>query len=231
MIKSLFEDFINLIYPRTCTACGQSLYRHEEVLCSQCLIHLPKTYYEKDPNNPLVSLFWGKISVEMIASFYFFNKGNKVQNLIHLLKYKDRPDVGVYIGKRYGVFLMKNPIFSSVDVIIPVPLHVSKLKIRGYNQAEMFAQGLSASMGLPVDNSSFVRNTATETQTRKTKLERWENVKNKFAVINQDNIKDKHILLVDDVITTGATLEACAQVLLEIQGVKISLASIAVAHY
>ena len=231
MLKSLFEDFLNLIYPITCVACGNTLFRHEEVICSHCLIHLPKTFYHDDSENPLFQLFWGKIPIEMISSFYFFNKGNKVQNLIHLLKYKNRPDIGVYIGKRYGRFLLKNPILSQVDMIIPVPLHSSKMKIRGYNQAEMFAQGLAMSMKIPVDITSFIRNTATETQTRKTKLERWENVKNKFITKNQENIMNKHILLVDDVITTGSTLEACAEILLQTPGVKISMASIAVAHY
>lgn len=167
----------------------------------------------------------------MIASFYFFNKGNKVQNFIHLLKYKNRPDIGVYIGKRYGGLIKTQKIFASVDLIIPVPLHPTKQKLRGYNQAEVFADGLSQSMKIPVDIKSFIRSEATETQTRKSKLERWENVKNKFIVTNQENIEDKHILLVDDVITTGSTLEACASVLLQCPGVKISMASIAVAHH
>ncbi len=231
MMKSLFEDFLNLIYPRTCAACGNTLFRHEEVICSHCLIHLPKTFFHKDEKNPLFQLFWGKIPIEMITSFYFFNKGNKVQNLIHLLKYKNRPDIGVYIGKRYGSFLKKSPILSSVDMIIPVPLHQSKLKLRGYNQAEVFANGLGASMNIPVDITSFIRTTATETQTKKSKLQRWENVRNKFEIKNQENIANKHILLVDDVITTGSTLEACAEILLQNPGVKISFASIAVAHH
>lgn len=231
MIQSWLEDFLNLIYPRTCAACGNTLFRHEEVICSHCLLHLPKTFYHEDIKNPLFSLFWGKIQIEMISSFYFYNKGNHVQNLIHLLKYKGRPDIGVYMGKRYGQYLKLSENFNSIDVIIPVPLHQSKLKIRGYNQAELFAQGLSASMNLPVDNYSFIRNLATETQTKKSKLERWENVKDKFVIEHEENIRGKHILLVDDVITTGSTLEACAQVLLQQPGVKISMTSIAAAHH
>lgn len=231
MIQSLLEDFINLIYPRTCVACGNTLFRHEEVICSHCLVHLPKTFYHKDANNPLLSLFWGKIPIEMVACFYFYNKGNKVQNLIHQLKYKNRPEVGVYLGKRYGSYLKKSPLFSSVDVIIPVPLHQTKQRKRGYNQAEKIAEGLSSSMEIPYDSKSFIRSHATETQTRKTKEERWENVKNKFKVEESDKIKNRHILLVDDVITTGSTLEACAQVLLDEEGVKVSMVSIAAAHH
>lgn len=231
MIQSLLEDFLHLIYPSTCEACGNTLYRHEEILCSHCLIHLPKTFYHKDPHNPLFHLFWGKIPLEMIASFYFYNKGNKVQHLVHQMKYKNRPEIGIYIGKRYGPYLKKNEKFKTVDMIIPVPLHKSKLKKRGYNQAEKFAQGLSESMEIPYNTTSFIRKGATETQTRKTKQERWENVKNKFEVVNPPSIQNKHILLVDDVITTGSTLEACAQVLLEHEGVKMSLASIAAAHH
>lgn len=230
MIQSLLEDFLNLIYPRTCMACGNTLFRHEEIICSHCLIHLPKTFYHKDPKNPLLSLFWGKIPIEMVSAFYFYNKGNKVQNLIHQLKYKKQPEVGIYLGKRYGVFLKKSEFFENISLIIPVPLHHTKQKIRGYNQAEMIAKGLSISMDVPYDCTSFIRSSATETQTKKTKLERWENVKNKFKVEDSDIIKNQHILLVDDVITTGSTLEACAQVLLEVEGVKVSMASIAAAH-
>jgi len=231
MFKSLLEDFLNLVYPRTCAACGNTLFRHEEVLCTHCIIHLPKTFYHKDKENPLFMLFWGKIQIEMISSLYFYNKGNKVQALIHQLKYKNRPDIGVFIGKRYGVSLKNSKLFYDVDVIIPVPLHQKKQEIRGYNQAEMFARGLSKTMGIPYDATSFIRKVHTETQTKKTKLERWENVKDKFAIEHIENIEDKHILLVDDVITTGSTIEACAQVLLRVAGVKISIASIAVAHY
>jgi len=231
MIQSLLEDFLHLIYPRTCAACGNSLYRHEDLLCSHCLIHLPKTFYHKDESNPLFHLFWGKIPIEMISAFYFYNKGNKVQHLVHQLKYKNRPEIGIYMGKRYGQYLKTNEKFKTVDVIIPVPLHHSKLKKRGYNQAEKFAIGLSESMEIPYDVESFKRTTATETQTRKTKQERWENVKNKFEVVHPTQIAGKHVLLVDDVITTGSTLEACAHILLEQNNVKISFASIAAAHH
>ncbi len=231
MIQSLLEDFLHLIYPRTCAACGNSLYRYEALLCSYCLIHLPKTFYHKDDTNPLFHLFWGKIPIEMIASFYFYNKGNKVQHLVHQLKYKNRPEIGIYLGKTYGQYLKKVERFKEVDVIIPVPLHHSKLKKRGYNQAEKFAAGLSESMEIPYDVESFIRTAATETQTRKTKQERWENVKNKFDVTQPNEIIGKHILLVDDVITTGSTLEACAQILLRQEDVKISFASIAAAHH
>jgi len=231
MIQSLWADFLDLIYPRTCAACGNTLYQHEEVICSSCLVHLPKTFFHKDANNPLLSLFWGKIPIEMVSSFYFYNKGNKVQNLIHQLKYKKRPEIGVYLGKRYGNYLKKSPCFSSINVIIPVPLHQSKKIKRGYNQAEMIVQGLSSSMDIPYDSTSFIRSMATETQTRKSKQERWENVKNKFKVVEPEELKNKHILLVDDVITTGSTMEACAQVLLEEEGVKVSMVSIAAAHY
>lgn len=231
MIQSLLEDFLHLVYPRTCAACGNSLYRHEDLLCSHCLIHLPKTFYHKDESNPLFHLFWGKIPIEMISAFYFYNKGNKVQHLVHQLKYKNRPEIGVYLGKRYGQYLKTNAKYKTVDVIIPVPLHHTKLKTRGYNQAEKFAMGLSERMEIPYDFESFIRTTATETQTRKTKQERWENVKNKFEVVHPNQIAGKHILLVDDVITTGSTLEACAHILLAQNNVKISFASIAAAHH
>lgn len=231
MIQTWLDDLLHLVYPKLCAACGRTLYRNENILCSHCLIHLPKTFYHKDHANPLFHLFWGKIPIEMITAFYFYNKGNKVQNLIHQLKYNNRPDIGIYLGKRYGQYLKNDELLKTIDLIIPVPLHQNKLKKRGYNQAEKFADGLAESMNVKVDTSSFIRKVETETQTRKSKQERWENVKNKFEVIAAENIKGNHILLVDDVITTGSTMEACAQVLLSIEGVKISMAGIAAAHH
>ncbi|OYT16944.1 MAG: amidophosphoribosyltransferase [Bacteroidetes bacterium 4572_77] len=231
MIKSLIEDFLNLIYPRTCAACGNTLFRHEEVLCSHCLIHLPKTFFHTDDENPLSMIFWGKIPFKMITAFYYYNKGNKVQNLVHQLKYNKRADIGIYLGERYGQYLNKSPYFKDIDLIIPVPLHEKKMKIRGYNQAEMFAKGLSKSMKIPYDTTTLIRNTHTETQTKKSKEERWENVKGKFSLNNKEELEGKHMLLVDDVITTGATMESCARTLLEAKGAMVSFASIAAAHH
>jgi ComF family protein len=221
------DDLISLFYPRVCLACGNTLFRHEETICTYCLFHLPKTNFHKEADNPVSRIFWGRIPLFSAAAYYHFGKGGKVQHLVHQLKYKGHQEVGVYIGKLYGIELLESPLFSGIDFVIPVPLHPSKLKKRGYNQSEMFASGLSATMPVQLDVHSLYRTYASETQTRKSRFSRWENVKEIFAIRDEKNLCGKHILLVDDVITTGATIEACASMLLKIPEVKVSVAALA----
>lgn len=226
---SLLDDFISLIYPKICAACGNSLFKHEEVLCNFCEFHLPQTNFHMEEENPVAALFYGRTKVESAAAYYHFNKGSKVQRLIHLLKYKGRRDIGIYLGKQYGSFLKTSPFFNSIEVIIPVPLHWKKQRKRGYNQSEQFASGLGISMKIPLDTHTLYRKKATETQTKKSRFKRWENVAEIFALKEPEKLVGKHILLVDDVITTGATLEACLLALNEIPGIRISVATIAAA--
>ncbi|NVO18697.1 MAG: ComF family protein [Bacteroidetes bacterium] len=227
--KDLIRDFISLLYPRLCFACGNSLFKHEQVLCTHCLFDLPRTNFHLQPDNPLDKVFWGRVPVKKTAALFYFTKGGKVQHLVHQLKYKGRKEVGIYTGIILGAELKKTPSFDGIDLIIPVPLHPRKQKKRGYNQSEQFAIGLSESTGIEMDIKSFVRTIATETQTRKSRFARFENVKEIFKVTNPLALENKHLLLVDDVITTGSTLESCANILLQIPGVSISMASIAYA--
>jgi len=229
MIKQLGNDLLSLFFPRVCLACGNSLFRNEEVLCFSCLYHLPKTNFHLQADNPVARQFWGKINFESASSFYYFSKGAKVQHLVHQLKYKGYKEIGSHIGKIYGAELVKSPLFNSVTGVIPVPLHPRKQAKRGYNQAEWFARGLAASMGVEMDTSSLVRAFASETQTRKSRFNRWENVKEIFRIDDIGRQAGKHILLVDDVITTGSTLEAAGHTLFQVPGIKISVASIACA--
>jgi ComF family protein len=226
---SLIDDFISLIYPNICAACGNSLFKHEEVLCNFCEFHLPQTNFHMDVDNPVAAIFWGRIKLESAASYYHFNKGSKVQRLIHLLKYKGRRDIGIYLGRQYGHFLKNSPLFNTVDVVLPVPLHWKKLRKRGYNQSEQFALGLGKSMKIPVDTLTLYRKLATLTQTKKSRFKRWENVAEIFALREPEKLSGKHVLLVDDVITTGATIEASILALNAIPGIRISVASIAAA--
>lgn len=221
------NDLISLFYPRTCMACGNTLFRHEDTICTYCLFHLPKTHFHKEADNPVSRIFWGRVPLASAAACYHFGKGGKVQHLIHQLKYKGHQEVGVYIGKLYGLELLESPLFSGVDIVIPVPLHRSKQRKRGYNQSEMFAVGLSTSMPAILDVHALYRTFASETQTKKSRFNRWENVKEIFALRDEDILQGKHLLLVDDVITTGATIEACAAMLLKVPGVKVSVAAIA----
>lgn len=175
--------------------------------------------------------FWGRIPIEYATSYFFFVKSSDFQHLLHELKYNGRSDIGVYLGKRFGSELVQQPEFSHFDSIIPVPLHRDKQKKRGYNQSEMIALGLSESMGVPVDTKTLTRTSYNETQTKKSRIERWENVKSVFSAEPNSNLNGKHVLIVDDVMTTGATIEGCANaLLLRNPNVKISVATLAYAH-
>jgi len=230
-MKTLLSDFAGLFYPDTCQACGNSLYKGENIICTFCMYHLPKTNYHEDEDNPVIRHFWGKVNITAAASYFFFNKGQKVQKLIHRLKYKGQKEIGLKIGELYGSELTKSGIFCTADLIVPVPLHKSRLRTRGYNQSDFFAKGLSAAMNIPAETALLTRNKKTETQTKKNRFSRWENVNEVFSVLTEKNIEGKHFLLVDDVITTGSTLTACAEVLLKHKDTKVSIASIAYAYH
>ena len=223
------DDFISLIFPKICAGCGNSLWKNEEVLCHFCEFHLPKTNFHLDEENPVSRLFWGRAKIERGTAFLYFNKGNRVQRLVHQLKYKGRKDIGIYLGAQYGNILRNIVPFNAVHAIIPVPLHKKKYMQRGYNQSEQFAIGLAGSMNVPVNRFLLSRIKATETQTRKSRFNRYQNVREIFTIGNPEEFKDQHLLLVDDVITTGATLESCIEALFKIPGVKISIACIATA--
>ena len=229
MLKQTAESILSLFYPRVCLACGNSLFKNEEILCFSCVYKLPKTNFHLEEDNAVARQFWGKINFSSAASFYYFTKGSKVQHLVHQLKYKGYKEIGFHVGKLYGPELLKSPGFKSVTSVIPVPLHPRKLAKRGYNQAEWFARGLAESMKINLDVETLIRAQASETQTRKSRFNRWENVKEIFRVNDPLRQAGKHVLLVDDVITTGSTLEAAGHELFRIPGISISVASIACA--
>jgi len=223
----LIKDFLALIFPHVCVACGKPLYKTENCICMLCIYHLPKTNFHLDKENPIAKIFWGRVEIVAAASYYSFTKGGKVQHLIHQLKYKGQKEIGVTLGKLYGIELKESVDFQKVDLIIPVPLHKNKLRKRGYNQSESIAEGLSKGMGIPTNFKSLVRAVASESQTRKSRFNRWKNVESVFQVKDEHPLIGKHILLVDDVITTGSTLEACAQTLIKIPGVSVSVVTLA----
>ena len=227
---SFFSDFIHLFYPKLCVACGNSLFKDEKELCLQCIYNLPKTNYHTQTQNPIEKLFWGRVSIDKVTAFYFFKKDSKVQNILHELKYDNNQEIGELVGELYGNELVKADWMQNIDVIIPVPLGPKKQRIRGYNQSECFAKGLSKATGIKLDIQTLIRNKDTETQTRKSRIERWQNVETIFEVVQPENIENMTVLLVDDVVTTGATLEACANKLLAIKGVNVSIATIAFAN-
>lgn len=206
----MFADFFNLIFPKLCAACGNTLLKQEHIICTSCQFNLPKTNFHLHQDNDICRVFWGRIQIEMAAAFYKFSKKSKVQHLLHQLKYKGNKEVGELVGELYGYELKKAPLFEGIDVIIPVPLHPKKKKIRGYNQSEWIAKGLSKTMDIELDTTSVYRKVHTQTQTKKARYDRWENVDSIFGINHPEKLKNKKVLIVDDVITTGATIEACA---------------------
>lgn len=214
LLSTVKEDLLSLLYPNLCCACGDAIKNNEQIICLDCQWRMPQTNFHLDPANSMIKKFWGRVPVLQAASYYFFQKDGRVQHLLHELKYKGRTDVGETLGRMYGSILLDDDsLFSKADIIIPVPLHYEKLRKRGYNQSDFFAKGLSQSLGIPWSDSLMQRNIFTETQTGKNRIERWENVEEIFELRNNEDFKDKHIILVDDVVTTGATLEACANAL------------------
>jgi ComF family protein len=230
-LVSVWDDLLCLFFPNLCAGCGRPLLRGEHVICTLCIFHLPKTYFHQDSDNVLNKVFWGRVGLEGVAAYLYFQKGGTVQHLLHQLKYKGNKDIGIRIGKLYGLELIQADIFREVEAIVPVPLHPRKLRKRGYNQSLMFAEGLASVMKKDLETRSLYRKEFSQTQTRKSRYSRWENVEDIFAVRHPSRIAGKHLLLVDDVITTGATTEACAQALLQVPGVRVSVAAIAFASF
>lgn len=229
-IYSWFTDLFGLLFPDLCAACGQPLVRGEKVICMGCHYNLPRTDFHLFEDNPVSRVFYGRVHLEAATSYLFFNKGGKVQHLIHQLKYKKNKEVGIYLGKLLGHDLTKAGLFQHIQIVVPVPLHPKKQRIRGYNQSEQIAIGLAEAMQISYSKNNLIRNTFTETQTKKSRYSRWQNVSGKFSVIYPEKLEGKNVLLVDDVLTTGATLEACAQELKKIRGIKVSVATLAYAQ-
>ncbi len=221
-------DFIGLFFPKICASCDNNLMRNERFLCTQCLWELPKTNFHNDIENEVAKTFWGRVVVENATAHFYFQKGGHVQKLLHKLKYKNQKEIGVELGKIIGFDLL-GTAYSAIDMVIPVPLHKSKLRKRGYNQSEYIARGISEILKKPLDTKSLVRSLANQSQTKKHRYERWTNVEGIFLVTDVEDIANKHVLLIDDVITTGSTLEACVEALQMAPNVKVSIAVVAMA--
>jgi ComF family protein len=224
----ILNNFINLFFPRFCLLCGNPLSEHEPHICLYCLFDLPETNYHRNKNNPVQALFAGFPQVNEVTAFLFFEKDGKARELIHLFKYYGNKSLAEYLGRIAAIELKEYGFYASVDAIIPIPLHPNKEKKRGYNQCELIANGIASVYGCSVDRTTVRRITDTVTQTRKSGYERHLNVEKIFELTDVENLSGKHILLVDDVITTGATTSACIETLAKIPEIKISLFSIAI---
>ncbi len=228
-LSEIFNDFFNLFIPSKCLNCGINLHSHENYTCKDCLFKIPKTNFYKTPENPVSQVFWGRVKLEYAFSFYHFTKGSILQRLIHEVKYRNAKELAYELGKEFGNELKGSDFHKQIDLIIPVPLHPKKEKKRGYNQSEWIARGIADVLNIPVCNQVLMRSIHTSTQTKKTRAQRWENVKDAFIVVDKSTIENKHVVILDDVLTTGATLEACANQLLQVEGTKVSIISLAYA--
>jgi len=231
-MKTLWQGLsplIHLFYPNLCEACGDELLGNEELLCVACWQELPATHFHRQTGNPLEQKFWGRIKLEHASSMYYFNKDARIQHALHALKYRGVTALGHEMGRRFGRAIKDCDWVNEIDLLLPVPLSEKKRRQRGYNQSDYIAQGLSDVLQKPVDTRSFIRIRNTESQTHKTRVERLHNMESAFGVLNPRALQGRHIALVDDVMTTGATLESCALTLQRLAGVRISILTLAYA--
>ena len=229
-MNTWFHSFWSLLFPRCCVVCGSPLSRGEECLCTCCNINLPRTGFHLRKDNPVECLFWGRIpGLKRASSFLFYRKGSDFRRILHMLKYGGYKELGEVMGRYMSAELSSGEFFDGVDMIIPVPLHRKKQKLRGYNQSEWIARGIASVTGIPLCAECMIREKHTETQTRKSTFERWENVEGIFRLCDTVHFEGKHVLLVDDVLTTGATTVAFASAFAGVSGIRISVLTLAVA--
>jgi ComF family protein len=225
--SEFLRDFVSLFFPTQCVACGENLVKGEETICTNCLLELPETGHHLHNDNALLNRMAYRIPIKYGMACYRFTKNGRVQRLLHALKYKGRPEIGTRLGRVFGEKLVEAGIYHGFDLILPVPLHISRLRKRGYNQSAKFGEGLAEKLMIPCADFAITRVQKTDTQTNKSRVSRWENIANMFSVAIPEMVKGKSILLVDDVITTGATIEACANALLAAGTRELSIACIA----
>lgn len=226
LLTDLKESVLHLLFPHVCEGCSTDIIQLDHFLCLRCQASLPKTDFHFYPNNPIEKIFWGRLPVTNATAQFYFTKGSIMQHLMHQLKYRGNKELGIYLGKMMGTALNQSNRFRYVDALVPLPLFASKEKTRGYNQATVLCEGIAEVLGKPILKSVISRTSYTDSQTKKNRVQRWENMEGRFELLHAEAIKGKHILLVDDVITTGATLEACGSVLLEAENVQLSLATL-----
>ena len=222
------KNFISLIYPELCCICKKQLFGGETHICSYCLASLPYTGFHHHPENRVSEVFYGRVRIEGGAALFHFQKGGMVQRLIHQFKYRGDLDLGFWLGQKLGVSLKHSPVFEGLDCIIPVPLHPDKEKKRGFNQSRVIGCGVGDMLRIPCSDDLLVRKNETSSQTNKSRFHRWENVSRVFECPDQPTLENMKVLLVDDVVTTGATLEACALKLMETKGVRVWVATLGI---
>jgi ComF family protein len=229
-MKSLLSSLLQLFYPHTCDGCGMELTDTEQILCLRCHKRLPFTGYQLLHDNPVEKIFWGRVNIRHAMATCYYRKNAFLQQLIYQFKYNQREDIATYFGRLMGHTLRQSPWLYEIDAVLPIPMHPSKIRRRGYNQAMVLASGVATATEKTLSDGILVRHLQTTSQTNKGRLSRWQNVSDSFSLQPAADLKDKHILLVDDVITTGATLEACSRLLVN-AGAAVSICALAFARH
>lgn len=223
----LITALSHIFFPHICPGCGTDVLDKKAVICVRCLYRLPFTNFNVYANNLTEKIFWGRLPVVNASSLCYFSKGSLTRQLMHQLKYKGNKKIGYYLGKMIGASLRTSERFNTIDALVPLPLFPAKERKRGYNQAAVLCEGMAEVMLLPVLKEAVKRVSFTDTQTRKNRIERWQNMEGRFELTGRPAINNLHVLLVDDIITTGATLEACGHELLQAEGTRLSIATLA----
>ncbi|MCE2825078.1 MAG: ComF family protein [Sediminibacterium sp.] len=226
-LSSWIDPVFWLYFPKNCPACGRPLRLFGANICGRCSQNLPETHFFEAPNNPIEKIFYGRLPISAGAAAWYFHKNSALQALLFQLKYKSNKDVGLFIGKQMGALLAASERFSSIDALVPVPLHPQALSKRGFNQAALICEGIGQVWHKPVLTGAIARTKHTSTQTKQTRAERWDNMEDAFTIKDPTSINGKHLLIIDDVITTGATIEACGKTLLTIKDLRVSVAAAA----
>ena len=226
LLKEIKESLLHLAFPHVCEGCGSDILSSQHFLCLRCLSSLPETNFHFHSNNPVEKLFWGRLPLNAATAQYYFTKESMMQHLMHQVKYKRNKELGLYLGRLMGNALVNSNRFLKIDALVPLPLFKAKEHTRGYNQAALLCEGIASVFNRPVLKDVVTRVTHTETQTKKSRVERWLNIEGRFLLTNAKAINDKHILLVDDVVTTGATLEACGRELARAENLQLSVATL-----
>ena len=224
MTISFWSRLLDLISPRLCVVCGERLSITEEIICSKCNLHLPRTGYHRDPyENNLAKLFWGQIPIERATALFFYEAHAETANILYDLKYKNHPDIGIVMGRMMAREIQDSGFFEGIDTIVPIPLAKKRQRQRGYNQSLMLAKGVSEITGLPISQKVIRRTVFEGSQTSKGRWERQENVEKVFELTDAQSFIGKHLLIIDDVVTTGATIVACAKELAKAGDIKFSI--------
>ena len=229
-IKEIRDSLLHLLFPHVCSGRGSDIISKESILCMRCIDAMPETNFELHANNPVEKKFWGRLPLQQATAQYYFTRESLIQHLMHQFKYKRNRELGTQLGKMMGESL-KNSNRFAIDALVPLPLFLVKEKRRGYNQATVLCEGMAESLGVPVLKDVIIRSQHTDTQTKKGRIERWQNMEGKFVLTKQEAIRNKNVLLVDDVVTTGATLEACGAELLKGENVRLSIAALCYAAH